>query len=63
MKEKAEAEREYNEAISEQNTAFLLEQTKTDVFQIRVGQLKPGSGSKVKLSYVSELPVEGEAVR
>ena len=63
VKEKDEARRDYQEAMAERKTALLLEQTKTDVFEISVGQLRPGSKATVVVKYISELPVEGEAVR
>ena len=63
VKERDEARRDYQEAIAERKTALLLEQTKTDVFEISVGQLRPGSKASVVIKYISELPVEGEAVR
>ena len=63
VKEEDEARRDYQEAIAERRMALLLEQTKTDVFEISVGQLRPGSKASVVIKYISELPVEGEAAR
>ena len=63
VREKEEARRDYREAVAHERTALLLEQTKSDVFEIKVGQLKPGSKARVVVKYISELPVEGEAVR
>ncbi len=63
VKEKEKARKEYDEAIKQQKTAVLLEETKPDIFQIKVGQLKPGSSAKVVLRYISELAVEDKSVR
>eukprot|EP00095_Tigriopus_kingsejongensis_P011133 maker-scaffold1161_size58349-snap-gene-0.8 protein:Tk11133 transcript:maker-scaffold1161_size58349-snap-gene-0.8-mRNA-1 annotation:"hypothetical protein DAPPUDRAFT_309817" len=64
VKEKEEARQEYKKAIENQKTAFLLEETKPDVFQIQVGHLKPGATAKITIKYVCELPVEdGSNVR
>ncbi|TRY77470.1 hypothetical protein TCAL_10676 [Tigriopus californicus] len=58
VKEKDQARQDYQEAIANQQTAFLLEETKPDVFQIKVGHLKPGAQASVAIKYVVELPVE-----
>lgn len=64
VKEKDEARKDYQEAITNNQTAFLLEETKPDVFQIKVGHLKPGSKASIAIKYVVELPVEDlESVR
>ena len=41
----------------------MLEETTPDIFKIKVGQLKPGSGAKIRIVYISELPVEEKAIR
>ncbi len=63
VKEKEEARQEYNKAVRQQTTAFLLEEAKQDVFEMKVGHLKPGSRAEVVIKYVCELPVEEGAVR
>ena len=63
VKKKEVARKEYREAINKEKTAFLLEGTKADVFQIKVGHLKPGAGAKVVINYITELPVDEYAVR
>ena len=47
----------------EGNTAILLEETAPDIFSMKLGQLKPGAGAKVKLTYIMELPVEDKSIR
>ena len=63
VKKKEEAKEEYNQAMYEGNTAILLEETAADIFSMKLGQLKPGAGAKVKLTYIMELPVEDKSVR
>ena len=58
IKEKAKAQKLYDEAIQDNKTAFLLEETKPDIFQLKVGNLPPGTGCKVKISYIMDLPIE-----
>merc|ERR1712142_1313238 len=58
VKEKETAREEYNEAVRNRQTAFLLEETKPDIFEIKIGHLSPGAGCKITMTYLSELPVE-----
>ena len=58
VKEKEKARREYDEAIKDKKTAVLLEETQPDIFRIKLGQLKPGAGAEIVITYMSELPVE-----
>jgi hypothetical protein len=44
-------------------SAVLMEETTPDIFKIKLGQLKPGSGAKIRIVYISELPVEQSAIR
>lgn len=63
VKEKEQARKEYQEAMAKEKTAFLIEEAKKDVFEIKVGQLKPGSRAKIVLKYISELKVDGVFIR
>ena len=63
VKKRDEAKEEYNHAMLHANTAILLEETKADIFSMKLGQLKAGAGAKVKLTYIMELPVEGKCVK
>ena len=58
IKEKHEARDDYRSAMENHQTAVLLEETKPDIFEIRVGQLAPGAECLVSLTYLMELPVE-----
>ena len=63
VKEREEAKQDYDEAIEQNQTAILLEEVKPDIFVIRLGHLKPGSGVKITLKYITELEAEGGKVR
>ena len=63
VKKKEEAKAEYDLAMDQGNTAILLEETAADIFSMKLGQLKPGAGAKVKLTYIMELPVEDKSIR
>ena len=58
IKEKAAAREEYQQAVNNRHTAVLLEETKQDIFEIKVGHLSPGEACVVKMTYIMELPVE-----
>ncbi|KAE8636887.1 hypothetical protein XENTR_v10003187 [Xenopus tropicalis] len=66
LQEREQAHKTYDEAISQGQEAFLLEEDKSsgDIFSCSVGNLPPGQEAEVKLSFVRELPVESDgAVR
>jgi len=63
VKKREEAKADYNRAMIERNTAILLEETAPDIFSMKLGQLKPGAGAKVKLTYIMELQVEDKSIR
>ena len=63
IQEKEKAREEYNEAVRNHKTAVLLEETQPDIFQIKLGQLKPGAGAKIKIKYLTELPVEDGKIK
>merc|ERR1712172_38348 len=63
VKKKDEAKAEYKQAMIDGNTAILLEETKADIFSMKLGQLKAGAGAKVKLTYIMELPVEEKCIK
>lgn len=47
VKEMEEARNEYDSAVTNKITAFLLEETKQDVFEIKVGYLSPGNDQNI----------------
>ena len=63
IKEKAEARADYNKAVEDNQSAVLLEETKQDIFEIRVGQLSPGASCVVTLTFLMELPVEDKRTK
>ncbi|KAM4709154.1 von Willebrand factor A domain-containing protein 5A-like [Discoglossus pictus] len=66
IQEKEQAHKTYDEAISQGQEAFLLEQDNSsgDIFSCLVGNLPPGQEAEVTLSFVRELSLEADgAVR
>ncbi|ELR24909.1 von Willebrand factor type A domain containing protein [Acanthamoeba castellanii str. Neff] len=59
----AQARDAYGDAIAEGSGAYLLEQKKEEIFQMNVGNLPPGKECTIYITYVAELPLEGEMVR
>jgi hypothetical protein len=53
----------YDDAMEAGHGAFLLDEERSDVFQASVGNLPPGKEALVRLTYVTELPVESGRVR
>uniref|UniRef100_A0A8D1R0P9 von Willebrand factor A domain-containing protein 5A n=1 Tax=Sus scrofa TaxID=9823 RepID=A0A8D1R0P9_PIG len=62
LQEKMKAHSNYENAISQGQQAFLLEEDKCsrDVFCCNVGNLPPGSKAALTLKYVQELPLEAD---
>ncbi|KAM5311633.1 von Willebrand factor A domain-containing protein 5A isoform 2-T3 [Glossophaga mutica] len=62
LQEKMKAHANYEEAISQGNQAFLLEEDKDsrDIFSCNVGNLPPGSKAALTLKYVQELALEAD---
>ena len=63
VKDKDAARKDFKNAVSQRKTAFLLEETKSDIFEVRIGHLSPGAGCEVAITYLSELPVEEAMTR
>ncbi|XP_001379766.2 von Willebrand factor A domain-containing protein 5A isoform X2 [Monodelphis domestica] len=66
IREKQQAQEDYENAISQGQAAFLLEQDSSsgDIFRCSIGNLPPGQKATVTMSYVQELSLEAdEAVR
>merc|ERR1719239_1226983 len=58
VQEKAQAEAEYERGLEQKKTSILLTEETPDIFQIKLGHLPPGAGARVRITYLSELPVE-----
>ncbi|MEQ2252032.1 hypothetical protein ILYODFUR_017444 [Ilyodon furcidens] len=62
VKEKQQAQEEYDDAMSSGQQAFLLEESdqSPDIFSLSVGSLPPGESASIRLEYVTELAVEAD---
>ncbi|KAK5607535.1 hypothetical protein CRENBAI_016814 [Crenichthys baileyi] len=62
VKEKQQAQEEYDDALSSGQQAFLLEESdqSPDIFSLSVGSLPPGESASIRLEYVTELAVEAD---
>ena len=63
VKEREDAFRMYDEAMEQGHGAYLLDDERPDVFQASVGNLPPGKEVLLKLTYVTELTVDGNSLR
>ena len=41
--------------MKNKKTAILLEETQPDIFQIKLGQLKPGATANITIKYLTEI--------
>lgn len=57
VKDKEEAEQEYNDAVDAGKPAALAEQTRPDIFKISIGNMPPNVVVRVILTYVAPLEV------
>ena len=55
VQERGEARRQYQQAISEGKRASILEQERSNVFTVKVGNLPPGEEATVSLTYSERL--------
>lgn len=63
VQEREKAFETYDEAIEQGHGAFLLDEERPDVFQASVGNLPPGKEVLVRLTYVTELSIDGGRLR
>ncbi|XP_064131494.1 protein mono-ADP-ribosyltransferase PARP4 isoform X1 [Loxodonta africana] len=61
VKEKEGARQEYQEAISQGHGAYLMDQDAPEVFTVSVGNLPPKAKVLIKITYITELSVQGTA--
>ncbi|XP_037655613.1 protein mono-ADP-ribosyltransferase PARP4-like isoform X2 [Choloepus didactylus] len=59
IKEKEDAHREYREAIIQGHGAYLMDQDAPDVFTVSVGNLPPKAKVLIKITYITELSMQG----
>jgi Ca-activated chloride channel family protein len=62
VKERDAAFAAYDDALAAGNGAYLLDQERPDVFTASVGNLPVGGEVSVRITYVAELTVEGDAL-
>lgn len=63
VKERETAFKMYDDAMEQGHGAYLVDEERPDVFQASVGNLPPGKEVLLKLTYVTELSIEGGAIR
>ena len=63
VQERDKAFERYDDAMAEGHGAFLLDEERPDVFQASIGNLPPGKEVLVRLTYVTELPVDEGRLR
>jgi Ca-activated chloride channel family protein len=63
VKEREEAFWDYDDAIVEGHGAYLLDEERPDVFAASLGNVPPGTEVQLRLTHVTELAFEGDAVR
>lgn len=63
VQEREQAFRTYDEAIEAGHGGFLVDEERPDIFQANVGNLLPGKEVTLRLTYVTELNVQGGRVR
>ncbi|XP_055988932.1 protein mono-ADP-ribosyltransferase PARP4 [Sorex fumeus] len=61
IKEKEEAHQEYREAISQGHGAYLMDQDSADIFTVSIGNLPPKGKVLIKITYITELSIQGTA--
>jgi len=63
VKPREAAFRAYDDALQEGHGAFLLDEERPDIFAVSVGNIPPGGEVLLKLTYVTELVLDGQALR
>jgi hypothetical protein len=61
--EREKAFERYDDAMERGDGAYLLDEERPDVFQASIGNLPPGKDVLVRLTYVTELPVDEGQLR
>ncbi|RDD38355.1 Poly [ADP-ribose] polymerase 4 [Trichoplax sp. H2] len=60
VKEKEKAHKEYEAAVARKDGAYLMDEESPDIFTVSVGNLPPNSKVLIKITYVTELSMEGD---
>ena len=64
VKEKAQAKKEYKEAIEAGHGAYLMDRDEDapEVWTVSVGNIPPGAKVLIKITYITELQIQGEDI-
>jgi hypothetical protein len=63
VEERERAFETYDEALTAGHGAYLLDEERADIFTASVGNLPPGKEAVLRITTVSELPLEGDDIR
>jgi Ca-activated chloride channel homolog len=63
VEERDKAFKEYDEALMDGNTAFLLDREDEDILYLSVGNLAPGQLAKIKIQTIKELTARDNSMR
>jgi Ca-activated chloride channel family protein len=63
VQEKEKAFETYDDALADGHGAYLLDQERPDVFTASIGNIPPGKEVLVRITYVAELELLGDALR
>ncbi len=63
VKEREEAFEDYDDAMEAGYGAYLLDEERPDVFTASIGNLPPGAEVSIRITYVTELQLEGNDIR
>lgn len=63
VEEREKAFAVYDDALAAGHGSYLLDEERADVFTASVGNLPPGQSVVLRITTVSELPLEGDAIR
>lgn len=61
--EREKAFERYDDAMAAGHGAYLLDEERTDVFTVSVGNLPPGKEATIRITTVEEMPAEGDDIR
>lgn len=62
VKKKEKAHEEYKEAIKKGHGGYLMDQETPDIFTVSVGNLPPNCTAIIKITYVTEIAIEGDLI-
>jgi len=63
IEEREKAFEIYDDALSQGDGAYLMDQERPNIFTLSVGNLNPGTEAQIEIEYVQQLDMEGSKVR